>query len=218
MSHALVIAALSADQIREHDGIEGAIGFQMEPFNENGEWFSDGSRWDYWGIGGRYSGRLLGKDVCHRRDLTIEAMDAAAESRVREWWPRFQDDLAKHGADSSIVRICWGSTGNVPVSLEDEIAKAKAKRLSAYAFLKDRRWYEGERMGWFGASARTECEIKAADDGLQFEGRCINTCEQTGAKIVTWNEDGEVWGERYFPRFILNLPPDTTLAAVDYHV
>ena len=47
MSHAVVLVA-----IRPTDDVEAAIAEQMQPFDENGEWFADGSRWDWYQIGG----------------------------------------------------------------------------------------------------------------------------------------------------------------------
>lgn len=235
MSHAFIIVALSPDNIRQHlpepmketplatvspetvaEAIRAAVDFQMRPFDENGECFADGSRWDWWDIGGRYSGRLLGQDVIQRSSLTTEAMDAAAEQRVRGWWPEYLADLEKRGQDSDIFKLLWELPEGA--TLESEIERAKAKRLSAYAFLKDRRWCEGERLGWFGGTAQTECEVKASAGGLEYEGRCITTDDETQAKIITWQEESDVWSARYFPRFILPLPPETFLVGVDYHV
>jgi len=61
MSHAFCIVALPASLNREE--IEDAVTVQMAPFYEDGGWFEDGSRWDWWGIGGRYSGFLDGEDI-----------------------------------------------------------------------------------------------------------------------------------------------------------
>lgn len=56
--HASLIVALDG---RPKD-IEAAVAFQMEPFDENGVWFADGSRWDWWQIGGRWTGLLSSYD------------------------------------------------------------------------------------------------------------------------------------------------------------
>ena len=64
MSHASVVVALSK-AIVEVDGLETALEWQMEPFSENrddGGWFADGTRWDWYQIGGRYTGNLDGYD------------------------------------------------------------------------------------------------------------------------------------------------------------
>jgi len=41
-------------------GKEDEVERLLAPYDENGEWFADGSRWDWWVIGGRWDGVLLG--------------------------------------------------------------------------------------------------------------------------------------------------------------
>jgi hypothetical protein len=86
-------------------------------------------------------------------------------------------------------------------TLDSAIAKAKAKRLSAYAFLRNRRWCENERLGFFGMATKSECQIKAEEEGKSHEGRCIH-------------EDSA----KFYDRFINDLSPETILVGVDYHV
>jgi hypothetical protein len=73
--HASVIVALSpadletagldpaGDETDFQVALINAVAHQMQPFNENGKWF-DGSRWDWYSIGGRFSGKFapLGYD------------------------------------------------------------------------------------------------------------------------------------------------------------
>ena len=59
MSHARAIVAIPADRAND---VQSAIEWEMMPFDENGEWFRDGSRWDWYVIGGRYTGSLTGYD------------------------------------------------------------------------------------------------------------------------------------------------------------
>lgn len=65
MSHAAIIASPTLESVLKL-GIEGALSWEMEPFDENGQWFRDGSRWDWYRIGGRYTGLISGYDP--RRD------------------------------------------------------------------------------------------------------------------------------------------------------
>lgn len=88
---------------------------------------------------------------------------------------------------------------------------------AAYAFLRERHWHEGERMGWFGAPARTECEMKNPNNPESLTRRCVTTGDEN-AKIVVWNEPHEIWEQSYFQRFIKPLDQDTVLVVVDYHV
>ena len=41
----------------------------LAPYDENGEWFRDGSRWDYWVLGGRYVNWFGGPDWVLAKDV-----------------------------------------------------------------------------------------------------------------------------------------------------
>lgn len=215
MSHAsLIVAIQGIDDLDDIDAIEAAVQHQMQPFDENGEWFADGSRWDWWQIGGRYSGKLMGNDVCRRSDLSDTEIADFKEKRARNSWAEYQEFLRDNPAE--IASFMYGFKPED--TLESYIAEARAELISAYAFLKDRRWCENERLSWFASKGATECEIKAAGQGIEYKGRCIHTDKELGAQIVNWSEDGSQWGRMFWPRFIRNLAPDTILVGVDYHV
>lgn len=191
MSHASLIVALSPEQIEEHSYIYNAIMWNMEPFNENGEWFREGSRWDWWHIGGQYTAKFE-PDYDPEKDPVNWA-----DGEVK--WPSK-----------------WVDHGNVVLRRE---AEHLTDKLTAFAFLKDRRWHESGRLGHFGCVTATECEIKAEEQGKEFTGRCIHKCGETGSQIISWNEseDGH-WDGLFWARFIRQLPAETTLVCVDYHI
>ncbi len=66
MTHFLVAVRIDRDDHKELaasdfatwnlERITAAVSGQLEPYSEQGEWFKDGSRWDWWVIGGRWSG------------------------------------------------------------------------------------------------------------------------------------------------------------------
>lgn len=276
MSHASVIVALSPSDLEKHaNNVEAAIAYQMEPFDENGEWFREGSRWDWWQIGGRFTGKLdpgydpeddpenwetcficrgagrradaVGQearqrdpdytcngcqgqgrslkwptawknftgDVKLRRDLDEATLRAGQEKQARKLWAKW---LAEK--DKSDTRREWSYGFKPDESLESLLARYTSRSLQAYAFLKERAWYEQSRLGWFGASTATECERRSlAETGEEYTGRCLHTCPHTGARIVSFQEeDDERWPQLYWPRFIRPLLPETTLVIVDYHV
>lgn len=272
MSHASLIVALSLEQIEKYGGVEPAVDFQMKPFDENGSCFKNGSRWDWYSIGGRYTGKFLpdyepGEDpanqercwicagtgmrndelgreeraknpaytcngcdgkgvstmfpskwvqkgnVCRRADLDETKLLKAKKKSAEQLWQKW---LAEPNKSDINREFRYGFKPGE--TLESLIAEYTSSPLSAYAFLKDRRWCENERMGWFGSAAATECQRKAAAEGVDYEGRCIHESKKMGAKIVTWGEDQEQWTRLYWPRFVRNLPPETVLVCVDYHV
>lgn len=281
MSHASVLVALSPDDLQRAGGnVEEAVKHQMEPFDENGTWFREGSRWDWWSIGGRYSGRFApvgysptadpaNYEQCHlcngtgmrndplgrearqrdpaytcngcgnspwkgralkfeshwvdigntirRGDFSLEGYQAAARSRAELFWDvnaaRFREMMPEHA--KFIFGIEPGETR------ETYTARAAARMPCFYAFLRDRKWNEMERLGHFGMPAATECEVKAEASGTEFTGRCIHKNEEVGAQVVSWTGPGDTeerWEQLYFPRFVRDLPDDTLLVVVDYHV
>jgi len=270
MSHASVLVALSAEDLKAaNNDLKAAIAYQMEPFDEGGEYFANGSRWDWWQIGGRFSGKFAPPDydphtdptnsescwVCRgtgcrddaigcearkadpaytcngccgtrrmlkpagdwrdvgntaRRDgLTEENLRERRRADVERWWQGHLEERAKGwgGADKDLTK--------------EQYFEKYAVGFACYAFLRDREWHEQERLGWFGGSAKTECELKAEKQGEEFTGRCLHTDERTGAKIVDWTgpkDSEERWNRLFWARFLRDLPGDTLLVVVDFHV
>src|SRR5688500_14258938 len=80
MSHASVLIALDPPVNRSE--IDELIAEQMMPFDENGEWFRDGSRWDWYQIGGRFTGLLDGYDP-DKDPANIQQCELCAGTGVR---------------------------------------------------------------------------------------------------------------------------------------
>lgn len=199
MSHAALLVALD----NAFPDLESAIAFQMAPFDEgDAGWFADGSRWDWWQIGGRYAGRLSDETVIRRGDLDLTVLAERERTRLTASYqhgmesdPKMRgflyDILDGETLDAFLERRCSGFPGH-------------------YAFLRNRCWHEHERMGWFAVATATECERAGNETHI-----CLH--EQDGAKIVSWN-GVETWGKTFYPRFVEPLPPETLLVTVDYHV
>lgn len=217
MSHACVIVALDPSiPITDEASIQEAISYQMHPFDENGEWFADGSRWDWWTIGGRFSGFIAGKDIVRRGDITEESLRDHNIARAHKLWNEFEAEPAQKQQDSFIRGYVYGL--DPEETREKTVEKFTKRPLSAYAFLKDRKWFESKRMGWFGCGAATECEIAS---GGEWTERCVTKDEATKSMIATFvgpKDSEDQWKELYWARFIRPLPADTILVAVDYHV
>ena len=205
MSHASLIVALDGDL--SPDAIHEAVAYQMLPFDEDGQWFADGSRWDWWVIGGRYSGLFAGRDVILRRDLDLTDVSVA---RRRKWADIYAEAMA---SESPHRNFLYGiKDGDTDVNAFLERRETEEGPLCAFAFLRNRVWHESSRMGWFGDDVKTECEIAAPDADTHI---CIH--EKDGAKIVSWGKS-EYFAPRFYSRFIKRLPPETALVCVDYHV
>lgn len=265
MSHASVLVALSPEDVTL--GIEQAIAFQMEPFDENGEWFKDGSRWDWYTVGGRYTGRLSGYDpesdprnyatcwLCHGTGTRPDMKVSHGCNGCRGTGTARNFHNADHGGDIQvkknvdIVKIQESRLGQARRTyekakseggpfvkaiydvdpseepLEQYLQRCYGKPEQAvahYAFLSNRHWHESERLGWFGIGAKSECEIRAAEQGIKDINEMIRRCkykdEKLGAALVVWNEPWEIWSELFWKRFVEPLSPETVLVTVDYHV
>lgn len=204
MSHAAVLIAL--DPTADEANVEDLVAEQMAPFSEGGDWFRDGSRWDWYVIGGRYSGRLNGKDVIRLREFDLATFRREQVARAEDRWEAAQKDRPE------VRDFIYGLK---PEDTRDTLV-AEAESLNfyvPYAFLRNMRWDESNRMGWFGCATATECENKGKD-----VNRCLWRDQKSEVLLCSWNEPHEQWREKFHERFIAPLDPDTLLVVVDYHV
>jgi hypothetical protein len=225
MSHACVLVAIDVVDPTNREEIEAAVDFQMAPYDENGEFFADGSRWDWYQIGGRFTG-LLNPDYDAAQDpRNWESCTTCGGTGTRPGGLKEFGEAWFAGCNG-----CNGCQGtgksrkfrNAPVPFDVAQVKTidKSKIGAAYAFLRNRHWHEAERMGWFAMPTKSECEIKAeaaGGDPNVLTRRCVTTGDEH-SKIVVWNEPQEIWDEQFQRRFLDPLPPDAVLVVVDYHV
>lgn len=214
MSHAAIIVALDRKVITPKSSkakVNAAIGHEMHPFDEAGDFFKDGTRWDWWVIGGRYTGRFAPHpDYVRKGDLDLDRMEQARIKEITKQWAEIKKE--KDRGNPFYTKI--------PDTLEEWIGK-RAGKPSAYAFLVNRHWHENERMGWFGMSHTTECEVASPHNATTTEevkGKCVVKDKKTGAQIINWAVDDANWTAKYWDRFIAPLHDDTILAVVDFHV
>lgn len=200
MSHAIVLTVIAPK-----GDPEKLVAYQMEPFDENGEWFRNGSRWDWWVIGGRYEGRLLGKNIVKRSELNRLEVEKRLEAESRK---EYQDIMADKSIPADMRPLLTGIKAG---ETEDDYV-AKHRNFYFYAFLRNRTWHENDRLGFWGGTAATECE-RVGKDAV---GKCLAEDKETGAKVICW-KDPE-WPQKFWPRFIEHVEPDERLVIVDYHV
>lgn len=212
MSHAFMIVAVDGT-IEERDKIREAVAHEMEPFDENNEWFRNGSRWDYWQIGGRYSGRIGGHDIVRRGNVNPHGIRQSQKTRYKSLYRQARAE----NKPADTIEFIYGLEPDEPL---ESYLDRMVVGLHAWGFLKDRTWHEKRRMGWFGVSYATECEIESGER----PNICVYRHDDTDAEIISWEVDPEdeeaerAWSEKYWDRFIGELPPETWLVAVDYHV
>lgn len=211
MSHAPCLVVLDGSLKRSE--VEQAIAEQMEPFSEEGKgWFGDGSRWDWYQVGGRFTGLLDGYDpkkdprnveTCNlcagtgkRKDMVVVHGCNGCSGKGRQTkWPT---QWAKHDGDVLRKR-------DIP----------KGHELPGIALLKNREWHEGGRMGWFG------CKATAEGGAQEGEPSVVVMTDKRGvgqAKVVNYGLSDDAWREKIMPGLLADVPKDAWLAVVDYHV
>jgi hypothetical protein len=211
MSHASCLVA-----IEPTEDVQAAVSYQMEPFDEGAEWFRDGSRWDWWVEGGRYAGRFCGSNRIALGQIKKDDLIAYRKRNLAQSYEEAEAEIARNGGEH-VKMFC----GFDPREIDRETYISRADTIwfpAFYAFLRNRHWNEGERLGWFGGTTATECERKNPEDVDIAVNRCLTKDEATGARIVVWNEPWELWEQHFYHRFIEPLPPETLLVVVDYHV
>lgn len=108
MSHFPVAVILEEDVPFDRSSVEEALTRVLAPFDEQGEWGAEETKWDWWVLGGRWRGELLpvggvgiegrsgafdnppqligGVDALLLKDVDWEGMYAARREVVRGWY------------------------------------------------------------------------------------------------------------------------------------
>lgn len=137
----------------------------LAPYEESDA--NPNSKWDWWQLGGRYTGQLVSKasgvvgepglmtepaspgtcDQCRVGDLDLDATKALRVSMRKEEWDEAQ------GKDEIVRQIAYGIK---PGMTEAEYLDVQA--LSAFAIVDDSGWYEKGTMGWFATVANEKAD------------------------------------------------------------
>lgn len=158
MTHFPVAVILPEDVPLEFDAIDEALTKLLAPFDEQGEWGAEGTKWDWWVLGGRWRGELLsangtkgiggrsgtfdnppqfvgGVDALPIGDIDWEGMYAARREVVRGW---YQEIMAE-----------GDRFHDVGDKTEEEYIQSHTP-FRPQAILLDGEWMEPGEMGWFG--------------------------------------------------------------------
>lgn len=161
MTHFQVLVILPPDS----DDPEAGVAELLAPYDENGEWFADGSRWDWWVIGGRWDGEIRGlvwepvMQTCFLCQGTGTRTDPIVEKMSETEREHFV--LTMNGCNG-----CHG-TGMAEAWPTHEGYRSLERNLCTVAEIKqetpplafvtpDGVWHETERMGWWGMTIPTE--------------------------------------------------------------
>lgn len=157
MSHFPVLVLI--DEQVEREGAEKAVTPLLAPYDENGEWFAEGSRWDWWVVGGRWTGALDGYQP-HEDIRNYEVCNLCEGTGVRP------GGLEEFGIDwFEGCNGCNGCSGNgiryngfgLDPHPGDVRPVAQLNGFIPTALITpDGRWHEEGRPGWWGATIEDE--------------------------------------------------------------
>ncbi len=145
---------------------------------KRGYWENPNRKWDYWLVGGRYAMRLKVKpgaqghrepakfvDQARAGDIDWEGMRAKRLANRAQWW----DEAASR--PEGVHSMVYG----IELEMTREQYIAKGEEFSVFAVVKDGRWYERGKMGWWGVVSNEKnkevwgAEMKKLLDGLPPE-------------------------------------------------
>ena len=72
----------------EKDDIRAAVDKLLAPYDENGEFFREGSRWDWWEVGGRWRNALLPFDHAPVSEVPTDIRVTAIVTPDGQWHER----------------------------------------------------------------------------------------------------------------------------------
>lgn len=157
--------------------------------------YNPDSKWDWYSVGGRWSGSLITKkqhtvDQAKKGDIDWDAMEQESYKDVLEEWDRWF--LPKGNKDSYAAHYNKEYVLNERKRLlrvygdRETYAKVVGK-YAPYACVDTHGWHAPGRMGWFGSSSES-------------------------------NDEMEAWIKTFYKKFIEPLSDDTMITIVDCHI
>lgn len=174
MSHFAVL-------VLSDDGSEKAIKALLAPYDEDGEWFGDGSRWDWWHIGGRFTGLFdlydATKDPANSETCNLcngTGVRPNGKEQFGEAW--FKQTNGCNGCSGTGISVKWPTqwaAHSGDTMLAGVLPEPGSWRFFPSAIVTpDGEWHERARMGWFGATLPDEDgKEEKAEDIWQSEVR-----------------------------------------------
>jgi len=173
--------------------------------------YNPNSKWDWWQIGGRWSGMLKlkkearglhgegslvygnkpGIDVAFLKDVDFKAIDQETKDERAKDWDKFQKRL-KSGKE---VKEVLGFMYDIQKGDTKEIYIKRYTPFSTYAVLDKDGWHSSGKMGWWGMSSETPDEKAEFVD--HFKKRFLDTyTDKTVIAILDchiWDGGEKTW-------------------------
>ena len=168
-------------------------GYDRDMVDEEGNLYTTynpASKWDWWTIGGRWSGLLKMKDGTTADSARIADIDFSPRKAQYKACLRFWDVVVDHqpaGPDENYFSI-YTEDYFRQYYVDRETYARHMTQFSTYAVvLPTGEWVQKGQMGWWGVSSETPDEAKA-------------------------------WEDNYMERFIEGQDPELVLTVVDCHI
>ena len=159
-------------------------GFDISEHDNEGNLYYFGNKdakWDWYEIGGRWSGMLKKLDgtrcdECEVKDLDL-SLDTKAYNEAKRFWEVVVDKqpLTDVERPSDFFTIYKPEYYVEMYSDRDNFAKSQAS-FSTFAMLLDGKWFEQGKMGWFGTSDTTSDSLK---EYTKFFNKTLEELKQT---------------------------------------
>lgn len=166
------------------EAVEPTITRLLAPFDERDEWAREGSHWDWWSIGGRYTGHLDGYDpskdpknivpcdLCNRTGVRRDAVGVANKFPEHEL-PAAQAKLVGHthgwcnGCDGNGTRSVWPTQFQARDGDVQFLRDVRPDWTPCACVTPDGEW-RGSDIGMFG-SVRSEEDAVGDRDSVRCE-------------------------------------------------
>ena len=142
---------------------------------------NEDAKWDWYEIGGRWSGMLKKLDgtrcdECEVKDLDL-SLDKDMYEKAKRFWEVVVDKQPLKDGEYADGFTSWYKDSYYKDTFGDKETFAKDKAsLSTLALLLDGKWYEQGRMGWFGMSDTTSDSLK---EYTKFFNKTLEELKQT---------------------------------------
>jgi hypothetical protein len=220
--------------VREWHGDEG----RDEEKGRYGSWTNPNAKWDWYQLGGRWTGYFKLKDGAAgdtgspglltraaeaghadsalKKDIDFDGMRAAAAAKALETYSRYEDILSKHGAAPDFAEFREGFD-----TIED--ARVAYNNLESIQALR-----EAELMPWMSGIKETygmgrDAFVGQAQDSristyaLLMNGNWYERGSMGWFGMASDEKDKDTWNKE-FAKLLDSLPDDTLLTVVDCHI
>lgn len=159
MSHFCVLVLAPGDTPEAE--VEMIVAELLEPYRESETCFEDGTRWDWYQIGGRWTGALDPSYNPETDSVNVETCPQCGGTGHRD---DFLGQRARERDSSYTCNGCGGEGSRVKWPTQWKRFKGDMRPanevpvdFTPYALVTpDGRWHERARMGWFGVTIENE--------------------------------------------------------------